>query len=293
MSQAITISASTKILLDAMAALQQLPHSTVVEKALFRYRDSLETEDRETLELFCGRARLHRDKLQNNSGPGVRPSVTYDSSRFCFKRDRIDPLEPSGQFRMITPIGVFQMSKADFYREFPNVVASASYEAGVYNYPRLPSKAEAFRVREITLGELAHQYEERVRALLGRWRDACVAIGWPTTEVEQSFEELPTKHPVYSWSIKTALPQERKASIQILFETETDVDKRGGYYAVVSGFASINLGMMGSGHVRWDAPHFNLLLDDTVAFEEKFRQMEQIDSATVIRAINQHLATQS
>ena len=170
MSQAIILTPNTKILLDAMAALQQVPQSTVVEKALFTFRDSLDPDDRETLERFCGRAARHREKQHtsaNRSSAGG-PKVTYDSSRFCFKRDRIDGLGPAEQFRMITPVGVFQMSKADFYREFPNVVASASYKAGVYNYPRLPSKAEQFRVRDTTVLGVTRQYEQRIRALL-RW----------------------------------------------------------------------------------------------------------------------------
>jgi hypothetical protein len=58
----------------------------------------------------------------------------------------IKKLNPGEEFRTITPVGVFQMSKADFYREFPNVVASESYKRGVYNYPRLPSKGEGFRL---------------------------------------------------------------------------------------------------------------------------------------------------
>ena len=46
-----------------------------------------------------------------------------------------------------TPVGVFQMSKADFYRVFPKVSTTQSYkETGLYHYPRLPAKAERFRV---------------------------------------------------------------------------------------------------------------------------------------------------
>jgi len=75
---------------------------------------------------------------------------------------------------MITPVGVFQMSKAEFYRDFPNVVASRSYKAGVYNYAQLPSKAEQFRVRDTTVLDIKRQFEKRIRALLQRWREACL-----------------------------------------------------------------------------------------------------------------------
>ena len=50
-------------------------------------------------------------------------------------------------FRVDTPIGSYQMSKAEFYRVFANVVASASYrERGLYHYPTTPGKAEPFLV---------------------------------------------------------------------------------------------------------------------------------------------------
>lgn len=291
MSQPVALSPTTKILLDAIAALQQLPPSTIVEKALFTFRDSLDREDRETLELFCGRAARHREKSQHNATRSLmgHPKVTYDSSRFCFKRQRIEELAPQDQFRMITPVGVFQMSKADFYREFPNVVASKSYKAGVYNYPKLPSKAEQFRLRETTVLDIKRQFEERIRALLQRWRDACVAAGWPTSEIETGFEELPTKHPVHTWWIDAALPGERKAHIIIYLEGETDADEDGGFFAVVNCFASIGLGVMGSDYVRWEAPRIGVLVDDSQAFEEKFQTLEQVKGTTVVNAISEHL----
>lgn len=151
MSRTITLTPKTWILLDALTALLQVPQSTIVENALLAFVDSLDLEVRETLEQFYGRAVQLREKQRTNAMRSFAGDlkVTYESSRLCFKRDRIDGLDPSERFRVVTPVGVFQMSKADFYREFPNVVASASYRvAGVYNYPSLPSKAEQFRVLE-------------------------------------------------------------------------------------------------------------------------------------------------
>ncbi len=115
--------------------------------------------------------------------------------------------------------------------------------------------------------------------------------GWPTTEIQTGFEELPTTHPVYRWYIEAKLPQQREAYIQVLMESETDAEKDGGFYSVVNCFASISLGMMGSDHVRWDCPKVSVLLDDTQAFEEKFQAMERVDGASVVNAINQHLDT--
>ena len=145
-----TATPQTKILLDALAALLQMPPATVIERALVLYRNSLSIEDQAAIEAFCGRAMHKREDLmlsatRQTAGIG-QPKAIYESSRFCFKRDVIEKLQPEEEFRMITPVGVFQMSKADFYQEFPNVVASKSYKRGVYNYPLLPSKGEGFRV---------------------------------------------------------------------------------------------------------------------------------------------------
>jgi hypothetical protein len=69
----------------------------------------------------------------------------YSSTRLLFKAAIIEALEPSERFQVITPDGTFEMTKADFYRVFPNVVRSRSYRhAGVYHYPRVPSAALEF-----------------------------------------------------------------------------------------------------------------------------------------------------
>lgn len=76
-----------------------------------------------------------------------RPAVAYRASRLTFKRDLIEPLGESSLFRIETPVGHFEMTKAEFYRIFPGVVASRSYrDDGVYHYPRVPMCAEPLRV---------------------------------------------------------------------------------------------------------------------------------------------------
>lgn len=46
-------------------------------------------------------------------------------------------------------MGTFEMTKGEFYRAYPNVVASASYrEQGNYNYGVLPRWATRFLVRD-------------------------------------------------------------------------------------------------------------------------------------------------
>src|SRR5262249_46286006 len=73
--------------------------------------------------------------------------VMYEFSRLCFKADIIEPLSDQESFRVITPGGTFQMTKADFYRDFANVVKSRSYrEGGIYHYPTVPQKALRYRV---------------------------------------------------------------------------------------------------------------------------------------------------
>ena len=73
------------------------------------------------------------------------PAVTYRASRLTFKRDLIEPLAGSARFRVETPDGVFEMTKAEFQQVFANVVASRSYqEGGVYHSPRIPLRAQQY-----------------------------------------------------------------------------------------------------------------------------------------------------
>jgi len=73
---------------------------------------------------------------------GEKPMVTYSHPRLCFKASYIEPLDDNDIFQIETKIdGKFQMSKADFYRVFSNVVKSRSYrEEGIYHYPVIPKK---------------------------------------------------------------------------------------------------------------------------------------------------------
>ena len=75
----------------------------------------------------------------------ARPA-TYEFSRLGFKADIIEPLRSSERFRVVTPVGTFEMTKAEFYRDFANVAASRSYrERGLYHYPVVPAKANKYR----------------------------------------------------------------------------------------------------------------------------------------------------
>lgn len=78
----------------------------------------------------------------------MRTVTTDESTRLHFKADVIEPLRMDDVFEIITPRATWRMTKADFYRLFPNVLRSKSY-AGArreYHYPTPPGKAEQFRV---------------------------------------------------------------------------------------------------------------------------------------------------
>jgi len=51
----------------------------------------------------------------------------YQFSRLGFKADVIEPLGPRDRFPIVTPEGAFEMTKADFHRDFANVANSMSY----------------------------------------------------------------------------------------------------------------------------------------------------------------------
>ena len=71
--------------------------------------------------------------------------VEYSYNRFCFKADIIEPLDNNDIFIMNTPEGTFQMTKAEFYNIFSNVVESDSYQKGrIYHSKKPPMKALQF-----------------------------------------------------------------------------------------------------------------------------------------------------
>jgi hypothetical protein len=76
------------------------------------------------------------------------PIPEIHSTRLHFKADVIEPLGMDDLFRIVSPVGTFEMTKREFYEVFANVVASASYRAGRhdYHYTTVPAKAERFRV---------------------------------------------------------------------------------------------------------------------------------------------------
>lgn len=87
--------------------------------------------------------------LRQRSSPVTqREGITsYRFSRLCFKADVIEPLQVDDLFEVITPDGVFRMTKRDFYAAFPRVPLTKSYQADrIYHFPKIPKAALPFLV---------------------------------------------------------------------------------------------------------------------------------------------------
>ncbi len=71
----------------------------------------------------------------------------YEKSRLWFKKEVIEALKPDQKFGVrVRDVGLFVMTKSDFYEVFSNVVASASYQVqGNYHYTQVPQKALRFQ----------------------------------------------------------------------------------------------------------------------------------------------------
>jgi hypothetical protein len=135
----------TKVVIDALAAMFQRSHGAVVDLMSVSYLTSLPEESRAAIEGLRAAAVAHMGSSAVLTTSA--PAATYRFSRLCFRRDIIESLGPNESFRVVTPVGEFEMTKSDFYREFQNVVESKSYsDGGIYHYPKLPARAERFRV---------------------------------------------------------------------------------------------------------------------------------------------------
>ena len=89
--------------------------------------------------------------LKSSAAPrrdvGHNSVASYEASRLTFKADVIEQLADDEVFEVITPVGRFRLTKREFYREFPGVVSSVSYQQHRrYNYSTLPSRALRFKV---------------------------------------------------------------------------------------------------------------------------------------------------
>lgn len=77
------------------------------------------------------------------------PAATYRRANLAFIAKWIEPLAWNDTFQVVTRDGVYQMTKAELYRDFPGVVRSASYrQHGEYSYSRAPRTAWRYRRAE-------------------------------------------------------------------------------------------------------------------------------------------------
>lgn len=144
----VSVLPDTKVAVESLAALLQRPSGAVIDIMAEAYIASLPAGSRSAVEGIRAAAALHNASLSTVDSSA--PPATYSFSRLCFRREVIEPLGANDPFRVVTPLGTFQMTKAEFYREFRNVVESRSYsEDGIYHYPKLPAKAEPFRLSAV------------------------------------------------------------------------------------------------------------------------------------------------
>ena len=78
-------------------------------------------------------------------------------NRLTFKRSVIDALDDDGFYiNRIETLGTFKISKKDFYKYFDNVVKSASWESGLYNYSKFPEKGRKFLSKNSDIKSVAN-----------------------------------------------------------------------------------------------------------------------------------------
>ena len=144
----LSVLPETKISIDAVATLLQKSPSTVVDLMASSYVEALPDGQRRAIETLRAAAMANMEvAVVQGTGDDVPPAATYRFSRLCFRRDIIEAIGQNEAFRVITPVGTFQMTKSAFCRDFQNVVESKSYrEDGIYHYPKVPLRAERYRV---------------------------------------------------------------------------------------------------------------------------------------------------
>lgn len=94
--------------------------------------------------------------------------IQYFSSRLCFKADIIEPLSDNDIFAVHTPIGVFQMSKVEFYDSFPNIVETESYQKGRMYSMKTPTRKAMQFLKDIPPDlNLRSKAHKPIRDLIG------------------------------------------------------------------------------------------------------------------------------
>jgi len=152
---------SDRILAWRQAAVTAISDPNLQAAVEVAGREVAELIDRKAAEIRALKAarRPARTARRNQSGRprdlrtdeelpvGVSPAATYHAQRLAFRAEIIERLAPDDAFRVDTPEGSYQMTKAEFYDTFANVSESESYRSNAfYHYSRTPKKALRFRV---------------------------------------------------------------------------------------------------------------------------------------------------
>jgi hypothetical protein len=136
----------TKITLETLALMRQLPVASIIDLVVEEYVRRLPSADQELISQMQLRSKeaqpLHRAREIR-----LEPTVTYEYNRLCFIRRHIEPLGEDEAFRVTTPVGTFQMTKREFQLEFPKIFESTSWMvSGIYHYPVVPTRALKYRL---------------------------------------------------------------------------------------------------------------------------------------------------
>src|SRR4051812_13592113 len=115
-----SVSPRTKLLIDSLSALLQSPIGRVIDIMAADYVNRLGGAEKQAIEELTEAAMKRLTKGATSETAAENPVATYEFSRLCFKRDVIESLAPNDPFRVITPTGAFQMTRADFHRVFSN-----------------------------------------------------------------------------------------------------------------------------------------------------------------------------
>ena len=139
--------------------------------------------------------------------------VEYSFSRLCFKADIIEQLNDNDEFAVHTPFGVFQMSKAEFYETFPNIVKSESYQKNRIYHMKNPTK-KAMRFLTNASPQMNHQVTgiKPIKDLIGNEiREKIKEIGviWRNSEHNPKIDNEVLNHwqrVIIEWSEDVEMP---------------------------------------------------------------------------------------
>lgn len=139
--------------------------------------------------------------------------VEYYYSRLCFKADIIERLKDNEEFAVHTPVGIFKMTKAEFYETFPNIVESESYQRhGIYHMKNPPRKAMRFLMNGKPNINIRKDRIKPIRDLIGneiREKIREIGVLWRNSEYNPHIDNEVLNHwnnVIMEWSEDAGMP---------------------------------------------------------------------------------------